>query len=64
VVRGGFGKKGNIAKIVSDTWRMTRNPYTFVLKLTMLDDPQQKVGELILSITSCHSIIVLENTLN
>jgi hypothetical protein len=35
-----------------------------VLKLPLLVDPQQKVGELILSITSCPTIIILENSLN
>jgi hypothetical protein len=35
-----------------------------VLKLPLLVDLQQKVGELVLSITSCLSIIILENTLN
>jgi len=35
-----------------------------VLKVPLLVDLQQKVGELVLSITSCPSIIILENTLN
>jgi hypothetical protein len=35
-----------------------------VLKLPLLVDLQQKVGELVISITSCPSIIILENTLN
>jgi hypothetical protein len=35
-----------------------------LLKLPFLADLQQKVGELVLSITSCTSIIILENTLN
>jgi hypothetical protein len=35
-----------------------------VLKLYLLADHQQKVGELVLSITSCPSIIILENTLD
>jgi hypothetical protein len=35
-----------------------------VLKLPLLVVLQQKVGELVLSLTSCHSIIILENTLN
>jgi len=33
-----------------------------VLKLPLLVDLQQKVGELVLSITSCLSVIILENT--
>jgi hypothetical protein len=35
-----------------------------VLKLPLLDDLQQKAGELVLTITSCPSIIILENALN
>jgi hypothetical protein len=35
-----------------------------VLKLPFELDLQQKVGEVVLSITSCHSVIILENTLN
>jgi hypothetical protein len=38
-------------------------PYMSVLKLPLLAD-QQKVGELVLLITSCHTVIILENTLN
>jgi hypothetical protein len=30
----------------------------------MLVDLQQKAGALVLSATSCHAIIILENTLN
>jgi hypothetical protein len=35
-----------------------------VLKLPLLVDLQQKIGELVISITSCSSIIILENILN
>jgi hypothetical protein len=35
-----------------------------VLKLPLLDDLQQKVRELVLSITSCPTIIILETALN
>jgi hypothetical protein len=35
-----------------------------VLKLPFLVDLQQKVGELVISITSCPTGIILENTLN
>jgi hypothetical protein len=35
-----------------------------VLKLPLLVDLQQEVGELVLSIISCPSIIILENILN
>jgi hypothetical protein len=36
----------------------------FALKLPLLVDIQQEVGEVVISMTSCHSIISLENTLN
>jgi hypothetical protein len=36
-----------------------------VIKLPLLVDLQEKLGELVISITSCHPIIIiLENTLN
>jgi hypothetical protein len=35
-----------------------------LLKLPLLVDHQQKAGELSLSITYCHTIIILENALN
>jgi hypothetical protein len=35
-----------------------------VFKLPLLVDLQQKIGELDLSITSCPTIIILENALN
>jgi hypothetical protein len=35
-----------------------------LLELPLLVDLQQKVDELVLSITSCPSIIILENALN
>jgi hypothetical protein len=54
----------SIAKIASDTERIKVHPYMSVLKLPLLVDLQQKVDELGLSITSCPSIIMLENTLN
>jgi hypothetical protein len=40
------------------------HPYVSVLKLALLGDLQQRVGELVLSVTSFPSIIILENTLN
>jgi hypothetical protein len=43
---------------------MKNNPSISVLKLGLLVDLQQKEGELVLSITSSHSIIILENALN
>jgi hypothetical protein len=45
---------------ILNEWKIC--PYMSVLKLTLLVDLQQKVGELVLSITSCPSIIILENT--
>jgi hypothetical protein len=35
-----------------------------MLKLALLVDFQQNLGELVPSKTSCHKIIILENTLN
>jgi xanthine/uracil permease len=35
-----------------------------VIKLPLLVDLQQKVRKIVISITSCHTIIILENTLN
>jgi hypothetical protein len=43
-------------------WKI--HPYMSVLKLASLVDLQQKVGELVLSITSRPSTIILENTLH
>jgi hypothetical protein len=47
-----FGRK-IIANVVSDTEGINLQPYTSVLKLPLLVDLQQKVGEFVLSITSC-----------
>jgi hypothetical protein len=44
--------------------RNQKYTHTYVLKLNLLHDLQQKVGELVLSITSCPTIIILENALN
>jgi hypothetical protein len=41
-----------------------KHTHTCLLKLPLLVDLQQKVGELVLSITYCPKIIILENTLN
>jgi hypothetical protein len=60
---GGFGRK-SIATIVSDSERMNVQQFMFVRKLPLLVDVQQEVGELVLSATSCPTIIILENTLN
>jgi hypothetical protein len=44
--------------------RLKIHAYTSVLKLPLLIDLQQKVRELVLSITSCPTIISLEHALN
>jgi hypothetical protein len=63
-VPGEISEEKTIAKIVLDTERMKVHPYMSVLKLPLLVDLQQKVGQLIISITTAPSIIILENTLN
>jgi hypothetical protein len=60
---GGFVRK-SITKIVSDSERMRNTPIYVCAKLPFLVDIQQNVGELVLSIISCSSKIILENTLN
>jgi hypothetical protein len=40
------------------------HPYMAVLKLYLLADLQQKAHEIVLSVISCPTIIILENTLN
>jgi hypothetical protein len=54
-----LGRKG-IAKIVSDTERMKNTPLHVCAKTALLVDLQHKVGELVLSTTSCPSVITLE----
>jgi hypothetical protein len=41
---------------------MKEHPYMPVLKVPLMADLQQKVGELALSISSCPTIINLQNT--
>jgi hypothetical protein len=60
---GGFGRK-NIAKMCQALNERKIHPYMSVLKMHLLLDLQQKVGELVISITSCLPIIILENTLD
>jgi hypothetical protein len=43
-------------------WKI--HSYKSVLKLPLLIDLQQKVDEIIISVNSCSSIIILESTLN
>jgi hypothetical protein len=60
---GGFGRKST-AKLYQILKECKTHPYMSVLKLPLLVDFQQKVSELVLSTTSCPSIIILENDLN
>jgi hypothetical protein len=60
-VRGGHQAVSDesTAIIVSDTERMNNTPTHVVLKLPLSADLQQKVGELLISITYCPSVIIL-----
>jgi hypothetical protein len=58
-----FGRK-SIEKVVSDIGRMENTPIHVCAKVPLLVGHQQKVGELILSITPCPAIIILRNTFN
>jgi hypothetical protein len=53
-----------IARVILDTERIKIHLSMLLLKLSFLVDLRQKVGELVLSITSCPSITTSENTLN
>jgi hypothetical protein len=57
-------EKKNIAKMVSDSERMKSTPIHVCTKTAFLVDLQEKVSELVLSITYSPSIIILENTTN
>jgi hypothetical protein len=59
----GFGRR-SIEKIVSDAEGMTNTAIHVCAKTVFVFDLQQEVGELVLSITSSHSIISLEAVLN
>jgi hypothetical protein len=58
-----FRKKKH-CKNLSDSEQMKNKSIHSVLKLPVLFDIHQKVDELVLSITYCHSVIILEDTLN
>jgi hypothetical protein len=61
---GAFGRKST-AKIVSSTVQIKiHTTYISLLKLPLLIDLAQKVCELVLPITSCPFVIILENILN
>jgi hypothetical protein len=62
--RSACGFETKTAKIASDTKRMEIHPHMSVLKLPLLVDFQQRVGELVPFISSCPSIIIVQNTLN
>jgi hypothetical protein len=64
VVRGcsqALSEEESLAKIVPDTVGMKNTPICVCAKMPLLGDLQQKGGELVLSTTSCPSVI-LENT--
>jgi hypothetical protein len=63
VVRGSF-ERLSTANIVSDTERVKNAPISICTKTAFVVELQQEVGELVISIRSCPSIIILENTLN
>jgi hypothetical protein len=54
---GGFGCK-SIVKISPDTKLIKIQQHMSVLKLPLLSDIQQKVGELVFSITPCPSTVI------
>jgi hypothetical protein len=62
VVRRQFQKKKHYKNCIRHLTN-EKYPYISLLKPPLLADLQQKVGELVLSITSCHIIIILENVL-
>jgi hypothetical protein len=59
-----FWKKTHCTNSIKQLRNQKIHPHISALKLNLLHDLQQKVGELVLSITSCHTIIILENALN
>jgi hypothetical protein len=64
VVRQVVSEKKSTARIVSDTEQMKVHLFMSVLKLPLLVDLHKNVGEVVLSLTSCSPIIILENALN
>jgi hypothetical protein len=60
---GSFRRK-SIAEIVSDTEQIKKMHTICLLKLLLLVELQQEAGELVLSMTACLSVIILENFLN
>jgi hypothetical protein len=69
VVRGGSPggpqavSEENLCKKLYQTLNELKiNSYMSMIKLPLFVDLQQEVGELVLSITTCLSVIILENT--
>jgi hypothetical protein len=60
---GGFGRNA-LQKLYQTLNKWKIEPYKSVLKLPLLADLQQKVGELVISIIYCPAFAVLENVLN
>jgi hypothetical protein len=61
---GCFGRK-SIAQIVSrHLTNEKRDPHMSVVELPLLVNLQQQVGELVLYVTSCPTVIILKNALN
>jgi hypothetical protein len=60
---GGFERKA-LQELYQTLNERKIHPYMSVKKLPLLDNLQQKVGELVLSINFCPSVIILDNTLN
>jgi hypothetical protein len=67
MVRGGpqaVSEAKALQKLCQTLNELKVHPHMSVKKLPLLVDLQLKVGALVLSITSCPSEMILENTLN
>jgi hypothetical protein len=67
VVRGGpqtVSEEKALQKLYETFNELKIHPQRSVLKVPLLVDLQQKVGELVISITYCPSVIILQNTLS
>jgi hypothetical protein len=53
-----------VLRKLDDTERMKNTPIYGCAKTAFVVDLQQNVGGLVLSITSCPTVIILENALN
>jgi hypothetical protein len=63
VVRGGYGRK-SVETYIKYTQRIKNTSIYVLKKPPLLVDFQQKIGKLLISITSCLAITILENALN